>query len=333
VVSGALILAPFSVDALEALGESLPITYESWTDTRRFYAPEELSQRITDEDVGVLVVEADFVFPEVFQDGTPLRFLGVCRNGLDHVDVDSATRHGVAVVNTPGRNARGVAELTFGLIISMVRRVPQLNDYVKAGRWDNPVEPYLSMRGLELRGKTLGLIGLGSIGRTVSRLGRAFGMRVLAYDPHVGAPGQVVAGATLVSLEQVLSRCDVLSIHAAASADTRGLLDGRRLSMMKPGAYLVNTASHTVVDETALVQHLERGHIAGAALDVHQTHPILPNSPLLRMPNVILTPHVGGATDGTVDRQSWMMVEEIRRFLKGKRPRHLVNGEVWNGRG
>ena len=178
----------------------MPVIYESWMDTRRLHAPDELSRRIVQEDVGVLVVEADFVFEEVFQDGGPLRFLGVCRSAVDHVDLESATRHGVAVVNTPGRNAQAVAELTMGLILSLARRIPQMDGYVKAGAWDNPVGPYVSMRGVELRGKTLGLVGLGAIGGAVSQAGRRIrnaggGIRPLRGRPRGGHPGRPGRGA------------------------------------------------------------------------------------------------------------------------------------------
>ena len=329
----ALVLAPFSQDALESLGHILSVTYESWMDTRRLYSPEELTQRINAEDIGILVVEADFVFEEVFAQSRPLEFLGVCRNGLGHIDVEAATQHGVAVVNTPGRNTQGVAELTMGLMLSLARGIPMLNGYVRDGKWEGPVEPYLSMRGVELRGKTLGIIGLGSIGRTVAGLGRAFGMHVLGYDPYVGIPGKKKAGALMGTLDQVMALSNFLSIHTPDSPDTEGLLDHRLLGLMKPGSYIINTAAYPIIEEAALVEYLMSGHIAGVALDVHQTHPIPPSSPLLKLENVILTPHIGGATDGTVHRQSWMMAEEISCFLRGQRPRHLVNGPVWGRRG
>ena len=329
----ALVLAPFSQDALVILRHSLPVTYESWTETRRLHSPEELSQRINLEGTSVLVVEADFVFDDVFRQARNLEFLGVCRNSLDHIDVEAATEHGVLVVNTPGRNAQGVAELTIGLMLYLARGIPHLNGYVRDGRWESPAEPYISMRGVELRGKTLGVIGLGAIGRTVARLGRAFGMQVVAYDPYAGLAGRRKVGTTLASLEAVLTASDFLSIHAPETPDTEGLLDGRRLSLMKAGSYIINTAAYSVIEEAALLEKLKSGHIAGVALDVHRTHPITPSSPLLKLENVILTPHIGGATDGTVDRQSWMMVEEIRRYLQGRRPLRLVNRQVWRRRG
>ena len=329
----ALVLAPFSQDALVELGRSLPVIYESWTETRRLHSPEELSQRINLEGISVLVVEADFVFDDVFQEAGSLEFLGVCRNSLDHIDLEAATEHGVLVVNTPGRNAQGVAELTMGLMLYLARGIPHLNGYVRAGRWESPAEPYISMRGVELRGKTLGIIGLGAIGRIVARLGQAFGMQVVAYDPYVGVAGRKRAGAMLVSLEGVLTASDFLSIHVADGPDTEGLLDGRRLALMKAGSYIINTAAYSVIEEAALVEKLESGHIAGIALDVHRTHPITQSSPILKLENVILTPHIGGATDGTVERQSWMMVEEIGRYLEGRRPLRLVNRQVWRRRG
>ena len=333
VSEGALVLAPFSGEALKVLGCSVPVTYESWTDTRRLHSPDELVQRINEEGIGIVVVEADFLFDEVFEGARPLRFVGVCRNSVDHVDVASATEHNVAVVNAPARNAEAVAELTIGLMLSLARSIPYLDRQVKDGRWEDPVGPYADMRGLELQGKTLGIIGLGAVGRTVSKLGSAFGMRVLACDPYVAAPGKVVAGATLVTLEDVLGSADFLSIHTPDTPETAGLLDKRRLGMMKPGSYIINSAAYSVIEEAALVEHLGSGHLAGAALDVHRAHPVPPSSPLLKLENVILTPHIGGATDGTIERHSRIMVEEIGRFLDGRRPRHLVNPEVWRRRG
>ena len=332
-VSKAMILAPFCQGALDALGRTLSVTYESWTHTRRLRSPEELIERINSESIRFLVVEADFVFDEVFQHTEPLEFLGVCRNSLDHVDVPAATANGVAVVNTPGRNAQAVAELTLGLMLALARRIDHLNGYVKDGSWESPVEPYLSMRGVELKGKTLGIIGLGTIGRAVARLARAFRMRVVAHDPYAGPAGGKKGGVALESLERMLEQSDFLSVHTPLTPQTEALLDRHRLSLLKEGSYVINTAAFPVIDEEALAEHLRSGHIAGAALDVHRTHPIPPTSPLLKLDNVILTPHIGGATDGTVERQSWMMVEEIDRYLSGRMPRRLVNREVWRRRG
>ena len=331
--SRALVLAPFSQDALDDLQLTLPVTYESWTSTRKLYSPDELSNRINREGIEILIVEADFIFEEVFDDVSALKFLGVCRNSLNHIDLESATKHGVVVVNVPGRNAQGVAELTMGLLISLVRGIVPLNRYVHGGDWENPVEPYISMRGVELHGKTLGLIGLGSIGRRVARLANAFGMNVVASDPYVGTPGRQKTGALLTTLDQLLSKSDFVSIHTSETPETDGLLGRSQLGRMKPGSYIVNTASYRAIDEDSLVDGLRSGHIAGIALDVHLSHPIPPNSPLLGLANVVLTPHIGGATDGTVERQSRSMVEDIKRYMAGARPRNIVNRSVWRRRG
>lgn len=326
----ALVLAPFSQEALEVLRDEVTVIYENWTDTRRLHSPEELAQRINLEGIRILVVEADFVFEEVFEQAPPLRFLGLCRGKSNHVDVEAATAHGVMVVNSPGRNAQAVAELTIGLMLCLARGIPRLDVYTRGGTWEDPVEPYISMRGIELSGRTLGVLGLGAVGRKVARLARAFGMRVLAYDPYVVGRSGKAAGADLQPLDQVLSRADFVSAHVPDTAETRGLMNTETLGLMKRGSYIVNTAVYTVIDEEALVEGLCSGHIAGAALDVHRTHPSPPNNPLAKLDNVILTPHIGGASDGTIERQSWMMVEEIRRFLRGRKPRSLVNPEVWS---
>jgi phosphoglycerate dehydrogenase-like enzyme len=182
---------------------------------------------------------------------------------------------------------------------------------------------------MELGDKTLGIIGLGAIGRLVAKLARGIGMRVLAYDPYVGTTGERYRGALLVSLEELLKESQVVTLHVPRHAETDGLLDAERLALVRPGSFLVNTSSHSAVDEGALVEALHSGRLAGAALDVHESHPIPPTSPLLGLDNVILTPHIGGATDETVSRHSWMIVEAVRRFLAGRRPKHLVNPNVW----
>lgn len=325
----ALILAPFSEQALQELGNTLTILYESWTETRRLYDPHDLAQRINDERIEILVVEADFLFDEVFQEAKPLRLVGVCHSNLNHVDLQAATEGGVLVVNTPGRNVEAVAEHTLGLMLSLARRIPQANRYIFDGCWQEPVDPYISMRGVELYGKVLGIVGLGAIGKRVSRLARAFGMQVIAHDPYLQRP---VPGAAIVSLEELLRKADFLTIHVPLNQETEGLIDTRRLSLMNPQAYVINTSEARIIDQKALVDALQGGRLAGAAMDVFDSHPLPPGSPLLTLPNVVLTPHIAGATDGTVERQSRMLIKDIQSFTQGKRPKNLVNGEAWGRR-
>ena len=326
----ALVLAPFSASGLESLRESLDVSYESWLDTRRLYDPTELASRLRRDGMAILVVEADFVFEEVFEATPDLSFLGVCRGGLDHVDVDAATRHGVLVVNTPGRNASAVAEHALGLMLALARHIPKAHRYLTSGEWQDPVEPYMTMRGVELAGRTLGVIGLGAIGRRLAAITSAVGMTVLAHDPYVTSPPR---GITHTELDELLAQSDFVAISAPLSPETEGLIDARRLGLMKPSAYIVSLSAAAIVSEEALVAALRQRQIAGLAMDVFETHPISPNSPLLSLNNVVLTPHLGGATDETVARHSKMMADDIRRFCAGRRPQNLVNPDAWKSRG
>jgi len=185
---------------------------------------------------------------------------------------------------------------------------------------------------MELGGRTLGIVGLGAIGRLVAKLGRGIGMRVLAYDPYVGTVGKRSQGALFVSLEELLKESHFITLHVPRDSETDGLLNAERLALVRPDSFLINTSSYSAVDEGALVKALRSGRLAGAAFDVHESHPIPPTSPLLGLDNVVLTPHIGGATEETVSRHSWMIVEAVRRFLTGRRPKYLVNPAVWKVR-
>ena len=323
--SRALILAPFSEEQLERLRDRLQVDYESWLETRRLIDPDELAARLDSQSVAILVVESDFVFEDVFEKAPRLRFVGVCRNATNHIDVDAATRHGVLVVNTPARNAQAVAEHALGLMLALARRTVAAHRYVAGGHWENPAEPYVSMRGVELAGRTLGIIGLGAVGRRLARMGSALGMKVVAHDPFVTSASEAV----LTSLDSLMEDSDFVSVHAPLTPETEGLLDARVLSMLRSSAFIVSTADAAIIDQPALVSALTEKRIAGAALDVFETHPIAPDSPLLSLDNVVLTPHLGGATEETVERHSRMMTDDILRFLDGQRPEHLVNKEAW----
>ena len=321
-----LILAPFSARQLARLAESLQVEHESWLNTRRVYDPEELARRLDRDGVEILVVEADFVFEEVFQGAHGLRFVGVCRGSTGQVDLDAATEHGVVVANTPGRNAQAVAEHALALMLALARRIPESSSYLAGGAWQDPTEPYRNMRGVELAGRTLGIVGLGAIGERVARIGRALGMEVLGYDPYRRAAADC---CTPVSLDTLVTASDFVSIHVPGIRETDNLVDRRLLAMMKPSAYLVNTSDPSVVEREALVQTLRERRIAGAALDVFETHPIAPDNPLLGLDNVVLTPHLGGATVETIERHSRMIADDVLRFVAGIRPKNIVNPQVW----
>lgn len=326
----ALILAPFSPYVLERLKQSVEVIYESWTDTRRLLPPEELINRIQDQSIEILVVEADFIFGEVFEKATRLKLVGACRGDVTQVDIAAATEHGVLVVNTPARNAIAVAELTIGLMLALVRRIPAAHQMVKSGGWVDPTAPYFSLRGTELAGKIIGIVGFGAIGREVAKRLVAFDTSVLVYDPYVTPERIKEARAWPVELEQLMQQSDIVSLHCPSVPETTGLISRQRIALMKPTAYLVNTAGAAVVDREAMAEVLRQRRIAGAAFDVYETWPVQPDHPFLKLDNVILTPHIGGATDETVARHSLMMAEDIERFVRGQRPKNLLNPKAWD---
>ncbi len=326
----ALILAPFSPSVLERLKRSVEVIYESWTETRRLLPPEELINRIQNQYVEILVVEADFIFGEVFEKATRLKLVGACRGDVTQVDIAAATEHGVLVVNTPARNAIAVAELTIGLMLALVRRIPAAHQMVKSGGWVDPTAPYFSLRGTELAGKIIGIVGFGAIGREVAKRLVAFDTSVLVYDPYVTPERIKEARAWPVELEQLMQQSDIVSLHCPSVPETTGLISRQRIALMKPTAYLVNTAGAAVVDREAMAEVLRQRRIAGAAFDVYETWPVQPDHPFLKLDNVILTPHIGGATDETVARHSLMMAEDIERFVRGQRPKNLLNPKAWD---
>jgi D-3-phosphoglycerate dehydrogenase len=329
----ALILAPFSARCLDRLLERIDVTYESWLDTNVLQDPGELGARLHRDGIDALVVEADFVFEELFDVASALRFVGVCRNALNHVDLDSATSHGVAVVHAPGRNTNAVAEMTLGLMIALARRIVPAHALVSGGGWRDPAVGYRHLRGREIAESVVGIVGFGQIGRAVGRLCAALGAHVIAHDPVVPDEAVRDAGVEPVDLGALCARADFVSLHVPDTDITHHLVDTTFLARMQPMAYLVNTSGGAVVDPSALADALERRTIAGAALDVFEGHPLPASSPLMTAPNLIMTPHIGGATEETIERHSAMITDEIERLLDGRELLHCVNPEYAKHRG
>ena len=327
-----MVLAPFAEASLAELRDEADVVHESWLDTGKVQDPEELGLRLREGGFDAVVVETDFLFAETFDAAPGLKFAGICRAALNQVDVAAATERGIVVANTPGRNANAVAEHTVGLMLAVARRVPEADRYVRARRWETPAEPYRKLRGMELGGKVVGIAGLGAVGRRVAALCNAFGMHVLAYDPFVSRAGAERSGAVWSELDFMLESADFVTLHAPPPTAGRLLLDAGRIARMKPGAVLINTASAELVDGAALVEALRSGRLRGAGIDIFPTHPVEPSHPLLGLENVVLTPHIGGATDGTIERHSAAMAVDLVRFKKGEKPLHLVNPEVWERR-
>ena len=325
-----LILAPFSQSVLERLRQSLEVIYESWMDTRKLLPADELIHRIQGQDIEIIAIEADFIFREVFERGKKLKLVAACRGNVTHVDIEAATEHGVLVVNTPARNAIAVAELTFGLMLALIRNIPAAHQMVSSGGWVDPTVCYTSFRGTELSEKTIGIVGFGAIGQQVAKRLSAFETSILVYDPYV-APEEIKrVGYRPSGIDGLLEHSDIVTLHCPVIPETISLINAQRIASMKPTAYLVNTAGAAVVDQEAIVQALREGRIAGAAFDVYETWPVQPDNPLLKLDNVILTPHIGGSTDETIERHSLMIAEDIERFIKGERPKNLLNPQAWN---
>lgn len=248
-----------------------------------------------------------------------LRLIAVFGAGTDNIDLAAAKRQSIAVANAPGANARSVAEHAFALMLALARAVPAYDRDVRAGLWQHSYE------GLELEGKTLGLLGLGQIGGHVARIAAGFGMRVLAWSRSADPERAARLGVEQVSLDALLSRADVLVIALALGEATRGLLDAARLASLKPGALLVNVSRGPIVDEQALVAALRAGTLRGAGLDVFASEPLPADSALRDLPRVVLTPHAGWATAEARQRLLRSPVENIRDFLDGH-PKNLVGG-------
>ncbi len=319
-----LVLAPFHPSSLERLRRNGEVVYESWLDSGQLADPEELGARLHAEGFDALIIEADFVFEETLEAAPNLKFIGVCRGNVgQHVDVQAAARRGVTVVNTPGRNAAAVAELTIGLMLSLARKIPAAHAMIRAGQWQSAVDNLTGWQGIELCGQTAGLIGYGAVGRRVARRLAAFEMKVVAYDPYVvydPYKREDESQVTFVARDDLLCQSDWVSLHCSLTQETRDMIGAREIALLRPGAFLINTARAAIVDEAALLDALRGHRIAGAGLDVHQVEPLPPSSPWLRLDNVVLTPHLGGATSDVVRRHSEMIVADLERWRRGERP-------------
>jgi len=249
--------------------------------------------------------------------------------GTDAIDIEAATRRGVAVVNNPGFGLRPVSEAALALMLALAKRVLPSDAWMRRGEgWQH--------RGnfaefMELEGKTLGIVGLGQIGTETARKAlAAFRMEVLAYDPYVPASkAQAVGARQVASLDELLEKSHIVSLHTELTAETRGMIGEAQLRRMQPAAFLINTSRGKVVQEAALVRALSERWIAGAALDVYEDEPLGPGSPLCRLDNVVLMPHVAGLTAEAVEGMSRSAARQILQALSGQRPQHILNPEAW----
>ena len=329
----AFITASIDEENLARLRRRMDVHVEDWKVTKNiFFDGKEFAGRIRDEGCDVLIVEADFVQKELF-DAVDLKMVGACRGNPVNVDIEDATGRGIPVFFTPGRNAEAVADLTLCFLLMVARNVYDAVSFVKGKReqFDNAgdyLKMYESMTGVELFGRTVGIVGFGAIGQRVARRVRACGSRVVAYDPFVADAVYEEIGAEKAPLDTVLAEADFLTIHLPDIPETKGMIGAREIGLVKDGVYFVNTGRAATVEEEPLYEACASGRIKAAAFDVFWKEPVQPDDRFVKLPNVIATPHIGGASHDVVKHQSAAMCDCIEAWLDERRPRFLANPEV-----
>ncbi len=316
-----LVTAPFRWEGLDLLSSIADVVMDPWIDHSplRIYNADKLAERIQAEGAQIVVCEADRCAGPVFE--LPLLAIGSTRGDPTNVDVAGATAAGIPVFRAPGRNADAVAEHTIALLLAANRHVVQADADVRAGQtYKDGSIPYQRFRAWELNGSTAGLVGLGAVGRATRWRLEGLGMRVLAFDPYADD-----ANATL---DEVLAESDVISMHAAVTPETSGMIGAGQFASMKDGVIYVNAARAMLHDTDALVAALQSGKVAAAGLDHFVGEHLPEGHPLLSMANVVLTPHIGGATYNTEANHSRLIATDIALLLKGERPINIVNPEV-----
>lgn len=268
-------------------------------------------------DVDGFIAGLDQIDSTVFDAAPRLKVVARYGVGVSNVDLDAAYRHGVVVTNTPGANSEAVAELAIGFLFALARSIVQANAAAHAGRW-TPIE------GMEVAGKTLGILGAGRIGLSVARRAVALGCTVLAHDPYAEPSAVSAAGASPVSMEQLLAESHVLSLHLPLTDETRGMIDAAFLAEARPGVLLINTARGELIDEEDLLQALESAQVGGAALDTLAQEPAPPDDPLLRHDRVLVTPHMGAHTREATNAMGRMATADLIAVLSGRQPRFPV---------
>jgi D-3-phosphoglycerate dehydrogenase len=310
---------------LETLHELAELVVDPWIDHQplRLYNAEQLAERVAKEEASIVIVEADQCAGPLFDQ--PLLALASCRGDPNNVDVAAATAAGVPVLRAPARNADAVAELAVALLLASTRGVIRADADVRAGEvYKDGTIPYQRFRAWQLAGRTAGLIGLGAVGRATRWRLQGLGMRVIAYDPY--------APDATHSLEDLLAASDVVSMHAPVTPETTGMIGAEQFDAMRDGVVFVNTARAQLHDTDALVAALRSGKVSAAALDHFVGEHLPVDHPLTTFPNVVLTPHIGGATYDTESNHTQVIADDLCRLLAGARPKNIVNPEVLDRR-
>jgi D-3-phosphoglycerate dehydrogenase len=281
--------------------------------------PDELKQAIKGVH-GLVIRSATKVTADLLAAADSLKVVGRAGTGLDNVDIPAATAKGVIVMNTPGQNSNAAAELALGHIFALSRHIARGHRGIKEGKWEKK-----QLRGHEVKGKTLGILGMGNIGRILAELGAGVKMKVLGYDPYLSPQEIEARGAKPVSLDELLAHSDYISIHMPKTKETAGLFNAATLAKMKKGAYLINCARGGIVDEEALCDVLASGQLSGAALDVFATEPLPADSRIMYADDLVCTPHLGANTHEAQVNVAVAVARQMSKFLKGGPPEFAVN--------
>jgi D-3-phosphoglycerate dehydrogenase len=280
-------------------------------------------------DCGILVVVDAPVTQKVIEAGTKLRVIGCTRGGPVNVNIKEATRRGIPVLNTVGRNADAVADFTIGLMLVLMRKIVNADQFLRNGDWKrNKQDTFEKPTGPELCGKRVGIVGYGQVGQKVARRLMGFDTEILVYDPNV--PREIIenAGCACVDLDKLLNESDVVSLHLRLPRGKAGWFDLEKFKSMKRTSYLINASRGYIINEADLTKALRENLISGAAVDVFVDEPISLKSELLKLDNVILTPHVAGISNEVPEKSSKIIAEQIAKYLRGERPENTVNPEV-----
>lgn len=311
-----LVSDPIAQDGIDVLAGQAEV------DVRLGLAPEELIAAIGDYEALVVRSETK-VTAEVFQAAKKLQVVGRAGVGVDNIDLQAATNAGVIVVNAPLGNTISAAEHSIGLMLALARHIPAACASLREGRWERK-----RFMGVEVRGKTLGLIGLGQVGSEVARRARGLEMNILGYDPFVSDERAQVLGIEMVSLEDLLKRSDFISLHTTLTKDTRNLIGEAQLKLVKPTVRIINTARGPLIDEDALCRAIDEGRAAGAAIDVFAQEPPPMDSPLLKNDRILVTPHLGASTAEAQERVAIDVAEQVIAVFKGQPARYAVNAPL-----
>jgi D-3-phosphoglycerate dehydrogenase len=332
-----LILGEFSVSVIKKIEEFAEVALD--VQPLEECTAERLRSLLLEHQPEILVVEVAPVTAEVLKDAPFIKMVVCTRGNPVNVDSKYCGEHGIILTNTPGRNANAVAEFVLGLMINLVRRIPEaiarvqsgeltvsanVEESIRLGRskkdvtWRHdqlPVIPYFEFSGGELFGKCLGLVGFGAVGKLVAEKARGLDMKIIAYDPYYSGP--VVRDAQFCGLDELAANADIISLHAKDTSETEGMIGEEFLKKTKNGAHIINTARGRLVNRAALLRALDNGKLAGAALDVFDYEPLCRDDPLLRHPKIICTPHIGGASRDVVIQHSLKAFESISAYAKG----------------